>query len=291
LKLDELSPEDVLTITYQLLLRRDPDPAAIETHLEPLRHGQRSAHQLVEWVTSSREWSMVNHRTELGPSLQVSRATFVKSLPPAKRILDLGGTGLQMPEGALIGALGYPYPFDELVVVDLPSEERHERYRESSTLDEVVTAQGKVTYRYHSMTDLSDLESGSFDLVYMGQAIEHVGLDEVGHVLDEIHRVLRNAAFLALDTPNARVARLQQPDYLDPDHKYEYTNAEMVELLTRHRFEVLEAKGLNYAGESCDAGHLSITEVARHASIFADVDRCYLMSYLCRAVEVAASAP
>jgi predicted SAM-dependent methyltransferase len=282
--LDQLSPEDALTLTYQLLLNRDPDPAALQTHLEPLRHGQRSIRQVVEWITSSREWDVANPRTELGPSLQVSRAIFVRSLPPARRILDLGGTGLNMPEGALIGAFGYPYDFDELVIVDLPAEDRHERYRDGAEQHQVVTSQGTVSYRYHSMTDLSAFEPCSFDLVYMGQAVEHVDCREADRVLDGVHRVLRESGHLALDTPNARVTRLQQSDYVDPDHQYEYTHAEMMEKLTNRGFEVLEAKGLNFAGASCDAGVFSIAEVAGNASLYADIERCYLLSYLCRAV-------
>ena len=51
-------------------------------------------------------------------------------LPPA-RILDLGGTHQGLPDGALVH-LGYPYPFERLVVVDLPVHERDEIYQGGS---------------------------------------------------------------------------------------------------------------------------------------------------------------
>ena len=101
---------------------------------------------------------------------------FVRSLPPAKRILDLGGTSLGNPIGALV-FMGYPYAFDDLVVVDLPSEERNELYRETACPEVTQTALGPVRYRYHSMADLSDYADKSVDLVYSGQSIEHVPVD------------------------------------------------------------------------------------------------------------------
>ena len=52
--------------------------------------------------------------------------------------------------------MGYPYQFDDLVVIDLPSEERNELYRETDAPEVTQTALGPVRYRYHSMVDLSD---------------------------------------------------------------------------------------------------------------------------------------
>jgi SAM-dependent methyltransferase len=239
---------------------------------------------VAEWITSSGEWLEVNRRTELGPSLQASRSAFVQSFPKARTILDLGGTGLEMPEGALVAAFRYPYDFDELVIVDLPSEDRHEIYREGQANDPVETPQGTVRYRYHSMTDLSGIASGSFDLVYLGQAIEHVSVDEADQVLAEVRRVLRPTGHLALDTPNARVTRLQQAEFVDPDHKYEYNHAEMVEKLQGAGFEILESKGLNYAGRSLKAGTFSMEEVAGRSALYDEIADCYLLSYLCRPV-------
>ena len=282
--IDSLPAEEVLRLTYLLLLNREPDSEAIATHIPSLRSGERSRRQVVEWITSSIEWSVVNRRTELGPSLQESRKAFVRSLPRARRILDLGGTALHMPEGAMIGALGYPYEFDELVIVDLPSEDRHELYQDGSANEAIATSRGTVSYRYHSMTDLSGIPSNSFDLIYIGQAIEHVTTAEADEVLRETFRVLAELGTLALDTPNARVTRLQQTQFIDPDHKYEYTHAEMLEKLRTCGFAVIESKGLNYAGQSLKDGAFNIEEVANNSGIYAEIAECYLLSYLCRPV-------
>jgi len=97
-----------------------------------------------------------------------------------------------------------------------------------------------------------------------------------------VARVLRPGGHLALDTPNATVCRLQQAEFIDPDHKYEYTHAEMMEKLVDGGFEVLEAKGLNLARAGLERGRFSVTEVATARGLFADVESCYLLSYLCR---------
>ena len=178
--------------------------------------------------------------------------------------------------------MGYPYPFDELIVVDLPSDRRNAIYQEDVAHHVTQTALGPVRYRYHSMADLSDYDDDSFDLVYSGQSIEHVEEDVADRVLAETARVLRPGGHLALDTPNAAVCRLQQPEFIDPDHKYEYTHAEMVDKLGSAGFEIAEAKGLNHAGTSVERGSFSMSEVATARGLFADIERCYLLSYLCR---------
>lgn len=280
--LGKLSPESVLQISYELLLHREPDTGGKASFLEPLRNGAMSPVQLAETILNSSEWMSGGVRlSELGPSLHGSRSQFVRSLPPAKRIMDLGGTALNTDEGALV-VMGYPYEFAELVVVDLPPLDRHEIYQESDVRREVITSLGPVRYRYHSMCDLSGYEDSSFDLVYSGQSIEHVSIADGDQVLREVLRVLRPGGYLALDTPNALVTRLQQPEFIDPDHKYEYTHQEMTEKFRRCGFEILETKGLNYAGRCLAKGRFSLEEVASSRGVFADIENCYLLGYLCR---------
>ena len=276
-----LAPRQQLDAVYGLLLHRRADPAGVASYLPGLENGSMSAAQLAEWILASSEWWTGVTFNELSPSLHFSRSVFVRSLPRAGRILDLGGTALGSDQGAMV-LMGYPYRFDELVVVDLPSERRNRLYREDVTHDVTETSLGPVRYRYHSMADLSGYGDAAFDLVYSGQSIEHVPVDEADRVLADAARVLGPGGYLALDTPNAAVCRLQQPEFIDPDHKYEYRHAEMVEKLERAGFEILEAKGLNYAGASVERGEFSVTEVATSRGLFADIERCYLLSYLCR---------
>ena len=167
---------------------------------------------------------------------------FIRSLPRARRILDIGGVALGVPYGALV-LMGYPYAFQEIVIVDLPSEDRHELYQDGQTQTTVDVAGGRVSYRYHSMTDLSSYPSASFDMVYSGESIEHITRAEAEQVLAEARRVLKPGGVLALDTPNANLTRLQQDAFIDPDHKYEYRHAEMAAMLRGNGFVIERADG------------------------------------------------
>jgi len=90
---------------------------------------------------------------------------------------------------------------------------------------------------------------------------------------------------LALDTPNARVTRLQQDAYIDPDHKVEYSHQEMTAALAGAGFEVLETKGLNYAGRSLASGKFDADEVAGNSGLYAAIEDCYILCYICRKPE------
>jgi SAM-dependent methyltransferase len=219
--------------------------------------------------------------TEFGPSLHYGRGVFIRSLPRARRILDIGGAAVGDPSGGLV-LLGYPYRFDELVVIDLPSEDRHALYQDAARPDSVETARGRVTYRYHSMTDLSGLASESFDLVYSGESIEHVTRRDADRVLAQVRRVLRPGGVLALDTPNSRLTRLQQDVFIDPDHKYEYAHGEMSALLRGNGFVVERAHGISYGGESVARGVFDPGELATKRGLYDDIESCYLLAYVCR---------
>jgi SAM-dependent methyltransferase len=276
-----LPPERQLSVLYEVLLGREPDASGVASYLPGLQDGSLPPSQLAEWIYASSEWWTVVPFTQLAPALHFSRTLFVRSLPKARRILDLGGTALGSDKGAMV-LMGYPYAFDELIVVDLPPDDRNDLYKESVARSVVHTELGPVQYCYHSMSDLARYADNSFDLVYSGQSIEHVPVEEAERVLVGAARILRPGGYLALDTPNARVCRLQQPEFIDPDHDHEYTHGEMMDKLQGAGFEVLEAKGLNLAGGSLARGEFSIQEVSTRRGLFAEIEDCYLLSYLCR---------
>jgi SAM-dependent methyltransferase len=279
--LSRQSAQDVLDIVYELILAREPDATGTASYLEQLRNGTLTPQELAAAAIASGEWWTVSPFPGLARSLHLSRMMFVRSLPAASVILDLGGTSLGNPIGALV-LMGYPYVFDDLVVVDLPSEERDALYREVDAPEITQTPLGPVRYRYHSMVDLSDYADNSVDLVYSGQSIEHVTTQAAETVLSEVRRVLRPGGYLGLDTPNARVTRLQQDEFIDPDHEYEYTDAELRTKLSAAGLDVVGAWGLNHAGPSLAAGRFDADETANARGLFHQIEDCYLLAYLCQ---------
>lgn len=278
--------EAVLRDAYRTILGRYPDEGGRDLYLPALRRGELSVEKLGEILLESPEFQVGGLDRGigpygLGPYLHRSRRIFVRTLPRARRILDLGGTDLGHAFGSLVN-MGYPYPFDELVIVDLPPDERHALYDRGGTRSVVETPLGPVRYAYHSMTDLSGYPDGSFDLVVSGQSIEHVPVDAADTMLESAFRVLRPGGWLAVDTPNARVTRLQQEAYIDPDHDYEYTLEEMETKLQRAGFEIVERKGLNLATRSLENKEFETAEIAVNVGLFADVASSYLMAFICR---------
>jgi hypothetical protein len=280
---DEMTPEQFLRTAFNVVLNRDPGASEIADMLPALQSGELPRDEFVKRLRGSVEFRfrVPFEKATLPHSLHMSRCEFIVSLPRARTILDIGGSDVNNVEGALV-AMGYPYQFEKLTIIDLPSHERHPMYR-SAAQSVVQSRRGPVSYRYHSMSDLSAYADGAFDLVYSGQSIEHVTEAEAGHVLAEVRRVLRPGGHLALDTPNGRITRLQQTGFIDADHEVEYTAAELDRMLGAAGFEIVERRGLNYVGEAAARGVFDWDEAARNTGVFAEAEDCYLLAYVCRA--------
>jgi SAM-dependent methyltransferase len=180
--------------------------------------------------------------------------------------------------------MGYLHPFEELVIVDLPQDMRHDLYATATSPTVASEEEGRVSFLYRSMTDLSDLADGSFDLVCSGQSFEHVTREEGELVLQEVHRVLTPGGTLALDTPNRALTALQLRgsghEYINPDHKVEYHHREMLELFDRNGFVVDRAAGLNGMPRSARAGHFDLEELIESEPLSDDVESSYMLAYL-----------
>jgi SAM-dependent methyltransferase len=282
LSFEQLTPHDAVRMAYRVLLRRDPDPGAWTQYTEALQARLMSCDELVDRIRCSTEFrtNVRVHASALHASLHASRCEFIIGLPHARRIVDLGGGHTTDERGALV-ALGYPYDFDELVIVDLPPDDRHPLYR-SERFVVAETERGRVNYEYRSMVDLAFLEDDSVDLVYSGQSIEHVSEAEGDVVLRHVRRILRPGGHLALDTPNGRLTRLQQDDFIDPDHEVEYTLGELRDKLTGAGLEVVSERGLNWGGTAVDQGRFDPAACAANYGVFHEADACYLLALLAR---------
>ena len=123
-----LPPKQSVRLAFNVILDREPDPAGGAEYAQKLASGELSRHGVAEMLAHSEEFRRRVPIDNVLLSMHVSRSEFVAGLPPAARILDLGGTHQGLPDGALVH-LGYPYPFERLVVVDLPVDERDAIYR------------------------------------------------------------------------------------------------------------------------------------------------------------------
>jgi SAM-dependent methyltransferase len=279
-----LPPKQSVRMAFNVILDREPDPVGGADYTGQLASGALSRHGVAEALAHSEEF---RRRVPIGNvllSMHVSRSAFVAGLPRAARILDLGGTHQGLPDGALVH-LGYPYPFEQLVVVDLPVQERDEIYRGGSAGEPVVSELGPVEFAFHSMVDLGRYAEGAFDLVYSGQSIEHVSEDDGDRVLSEAWRVLAPGGWLCLDTPNGPVWRLRSDQPMNHDHKIEYSAAELVTKLERAGFDVRECKGLNLMRRGAAARTFDEAEASAHPGVFADAEDCLLLAVVARKPE------
>lgn len=267
---------------YQMILRREADASGLHQYVSRLDSGEMTRDDVIDALIDSPEFFFMFDDRSNNLALHLGRCQFVSRLPAARRILDLGGTALDEPAGALV-MLGYRHQFERLVIVDLPSAERHDLYAEELSRTEAYqSALGPIEYRYHSMTDLGAYPDASFDLVYSGQSIEHVTESEAERVLAEVHRVLAPGGWFCLDTPNGAVCRLHSAELINPDHKVEYSHAELATKLAAAGFTIDWAGGIGHMGSSVARGSFSFRELVRNWAVYPDPEPCYLLAYHCR---------
>jgi SAM-dependent methyltransferase len=281
---DALSDADFVVGAYRYLYGCEPDDAGFQLHVENLRNGTRTRETLISDLRGFDDW-WLQRILDSNVAVHLSRKLWVQQLPRAARILDLGGTSQDSADGALV-RLGYPYPFELLTIVDLPADARQDLYAVVHPIERTVTSGGPVEYVSGSMTDLSAFPSDSVDLVFIGQAIEHVTPDDADVALAEARRVLTPNGSLCLDTPNRAATRFltdgSDVDVINPDHKIEYTHAELSKKIVDAGFVIDAARGLNFLPNAFETGRLEEAEIARNLGVFADLEKCFILAYICR---------
>ena len=162
-------------------------------------------------------------------------------IPHGRSILDLGGGDAVQCCGALL-AMGYAKEPERLHIIDLPPRDRIHDPTTLGEINELQVGPTKVQYDYRSMADLEHLPDQSFDLIWMGQTIEHITSEDLLKVLNHSRRVLTKEGRFCLDTPNRKITKLLDPkNYIHPDHKIEYEWQELSDLIESNGF-VLEVK-------------------------------------------------
>jgi len=273
--------EDYVRMAYKVLLRRDIDPSGLDAWREQISSGRFQQQNVINTILSS-----VEYQERFGPDLigiaHRARQAWIATLAPYERILDIGGSSPTRPEGALF-ELGYPHRPRVLDIVDLPPDEQ---YWGKPKFDQKVPHRfewGEVTYyhvRAEEIAGFAPLSAKSYDAIFLGQAIEHIYPDALPSVLEWIRTHLNPDGRLIFDTPNRLLTKIQCPNSLiDPDHKYEYTPAEMEGVLKRAGFAVTRRVGMVHLRRQAASGIYDPREFSEGAPMSDDVDACYLFAF------------
>ena len=198
-------------------------------------------------------------------------------LPPGRSIIDLGGIN------APLFHMGYKHPFDRMVIVDLPPENRHDMYR--SIGFNAPAGSGDVSVHYCDMTSLHDFADESFDLVWSGQSIEHVAEDAGARMCREALRVLRPGGSFCLDTPNRSITEIHTRDvgggFIHPEHRREYRAEELRKLLLDSGFEILAERGICEMPRTRATGRFYYDDFVLGNTITADPNDGYILYFHC----------
>lgn len=211
-------------------------------------NGKFSINKLIFRLILSDEYKHPVRRPPMSDQLHMARVQWVKTLPVAKYILDIGGSSPTLAEGALI-ELGYAYRPDKLIIFDKPPNEQFWGMPSYSQNKGYQFKWGQLKYIHGYAEDISnntELQDQKFDIIFMGQVVEHIYEDKLHAVLTWIKSHLSDTGVFYFDTPNRRLTKLQTgaDSYIDPDHKKEYTPDEMQIILKAAGFEVTQQWGL-----------------------------------------------
>lgn len=136
-----------------------------------------------------------------------------------------------------------------------------------------------------------------FDTVFLMEIIEHIPIEDGHKILDKVHSLLTDNGTMIVSSPNPKKEfgqMLTNPG----DHVFEYSFDEMVELLTKHNFEIEDVSGWfgrgKYIKANLDSDELKLYEklgrlgsalrVAVMTFIRPDLAECYTI--ICKKKQV-----
>lgn len=275
----EPSREKIITIAYELLGKRlsDEQIAGVDAAFGDVQDGFDLAASLAmsrEALESLSPRALDLHLFMIhNARLKMARHL----LPHADVILDLGGANSPLYR------MGYPHAFKRLVLIDLPTEERHQEFQEVEL--ENTGCDGEVIVRYEDMTELTGIADNSVDLVWSGQSIEHVSPELGLRMCAEAFRVLKPGGHFCLDTPNRLITKLHTAwcggGYIHPDHKIEYTPDELRGILQRAGFRVHSEWGVCEMPLTSSSGEFSYQDFIVGGAISSAIDRSYIQFFHC----------
>ncbi len=278
--LDSVNHRDFIAMAFLLILNRPPDESGIQYYLERLDGQLFNRQQFIQFLFESPEYHS-RFEPKFPDRLHEARKEFIKTLPAAECIVDLGGACPTVIEGALY-TNGYRYRAKRLIIVDLPFDTRMIIPRDFEEKN-LIRDYGTIEYIQSPMVDLSAIEDEIADLVFSGESIEHVTKPEAVRVIAEARRVLKPGGYFCLDTPNSKLTRIHSPNqFIHPEHKIEYVPSDLITMLKTGGFEVIETGGICPMPESAKTGVFDETEVFRMPALSDDADLSYCFYVKCQ---------
>ena len=241
---------------------------------------------LLDATCSSPEFLM-HYKVPFSEVLHKARQQWCGSLEKFDYILDIGGSSANTASGALI-ELGYRFRPKELTIFDLPEDQQYWGKPKFSQDQDYTFEWGTVSYVHGFAENLDrydELTHKKFDLVYMGQTIEHIQKEALGSVLIWIKQHLNPGGRLIFDTPNRTITKIQMPNsYIDIDHKYEYTPDEMEVVLNDHGFAAIKKIGMLEMTETIRSQKFNPLEVYETKVVNDYPESSYVFAFECVAI-------
>ncbi len=248
LNAEQAKPIEHAKAVYSMVLNRQIDEVALANSQANIKKGIFSRWWLMLRLINSKEFKTPYQRPMPSHKLHAARMAWVAELPAAKRILDIGGSSPNIPEGALI-ELGYKHRPEKLIIFDKPPAEQYWGTPNYSQDNIRIFPWGQVQYVHGYAEDIlnnSELNAQKFDMIFMGQVVEHIYEDKLPIVLKWIKDHLTDQGSFYFDTPNRLITQYETNNgsYIDPDHKREYTPDALAQILAGAGFAVTQKWGI-----------------------------------------------
>lgn len=169
----------------------------------------------------------------------------------------------------------------ELIAVDLPPQDRCDMYK-SIEMNARQTANGPIRILYSDMTHLSSIPASSTDLVWMGQAIEHISEADSFRVYREVRRILRADGHFCLDTPNRNLTEIHTTGWIHPEHKIEYRREHLERNLKKAGFRIEHELGLCEMLQTWRSKSFDYKDFFLGGALSSNLAGSYIQYYHCR---------
>ncbi len=278
-----ITPEEYVKLAYLTILGRKIDDVGLSSWRKRISRGKFRRQRVLDNLLGSSEYFMLQ-KTPFPDMVHKARQAWAATLEPFDRVLDIGGSSGNIPEGAMI-ELGYRHRPREIAIFDKPEDEQYWGKPKFPQDRDYEFDWGKVTYRHGYAEQIEQVESlrnEKFDCVFMGQTIEHIYPDKLPDLLRWIFSHVSDGGRFIFDTPNRLVTKIQIPKkFIDEDHKFEDTPDELARKVEAAGFRVTKRVGILHMPRSYRTKKWDPVEVWKNKLVCDDVDASYLFSLEC----------